>query len=205
MIVDSVTHPQARFLFAHGAGAAMDSEFMQQVTHGLNKHNIEVVRFNFDYMQRRAEDGKKRPPDRMPKLLQCFQEQIEQLPADDIPLFIGGKSMGGRVSSLMLEQTDALASVVFGFPFHAPGKPVKDRIDHLHQLAKPMLILQGSRDTMGAKQEVAEYPLSDKIRFYWLEDGDHSLKPRKASGFDYDQHMQQAIQAAADFMLNFGG
>ncbi len=202
MIVDSCEQPKARFLFAHGAGAPMDSDFMQQVAEGLAALGIEVVRFNFDYMQLRAQDGKKRPPDRMPKLQQCFHTQIAQLPQDGLPLFIGGKSMGGRVSSLIVEQTDAQAAIVFGFPFHAPGKPVKDRIEHLAALDKPMLVLQGTRDTMGTQEEVSHYQLSKHIQLFWLEDGDHSLKPRKASGFDYQQHLEKAIQHAANFMLS---
>jgi len=204
VIISAPSEPQhikARFLFAHGAGADMSSDFMQEVAEGLSAYGIEVIRFNFPYMQQRQLDGKKRPPDRMPKLTECFRHHIEKYQQKGIPLYIGGKSMGGRVASLVLEDSVAKAAVVFGFPFHAPGKDVKGRIDHLSDLQKGMMILQGSRDTMGTYEEVNIYKLSDKIEFFWLADGDHSLKPRKKSGFFYRDHMQKAIASAAYFML----
>ncbi len=89
------------FIFAHGAGAGMEHDFMSAVANGLVEQGIRVVRFNFPYMVKRAEDGKKRPPDRAPKLLEAYEDVITHF--TDVPVVIGGKSMGGRMSSLLAD------------------------------------------------------------------------------------------------------
>lgn len=200
------------YLFAHGAGANMNSDFMTQVADGLADKGIRVVRFNFPYMIKRAEDGKRRPPDRAPKLLLAYQEVIHHL---NCPVVIGGKSMGGRMSSLLLAQNalkeegdrlTILGSACLGFPFHAPGKDPKDRLDHMAELVEPLLIVQGTRDTMGTQEEVLEYMkegrLNSSIKMEWLEDGNHDLKPRKVSGFNHQQHIDKAIEQVAEFVLS---
>jgi predicted alpha/beta-hydrolase family hydrolase len=199
------------YLFAHGAGADMNAEFMTHVAEGLAERDIRVVRFNFPYMIKRAEDGKRRPPDRAPKLLAAFEDVIKQL---DCPVVIGGKSMGGRMSSMLLaenalrEESDRLpilGSACLGFPFHAPGKDPKDRLDHLQYLTQPLLIVQGTRDTMGTREDVDGYSQEEKInpaiQMHWLEDGNHDLKPRKISGFSHQQHIDSAIEQVAEFVL----
>ena len=199
------------YIFAHGAGADMDSEFMTQVAKNLGNKGIRVVRFNFPYMIKRAADGKRRPPDRAPKLLAAYEAVIKQL---NCPVVIGGKSMGGRISSMLLaenalretsERLPILGSACLGFPFHAPKKDSKDRLDHLKELTQPLLIVQGTRDALGKQEEVDEYIRAKKInasiQMRWLEDGDHNLKPRKASGFSYQQHIDNAIEQTAKFVL----
>ena len=199
------------YLFAHGAGADMNAEFMTQVAEGLAERGVRVVRFNFPFMNKRAEDGKRRPPDRAPKLLAAYEDAIKQL---NCPVVIGGKSMGGRMSSMLLagnalrEEADRLpilGSACLGFPFHAPGKDPKNRLDHLQALTQPMLIVQGTRDAMGTREEVDGYFEEEKInpaiRIHWLEDGNHDLKPRKISGFSHQQHINSAIEQVADFVL----
>lgn len=177
----------------------MDSEFMQAIATGLSDKGIEVIRFDFDYMQKAKALNKKRPPDRLDKLQGCFLQQLQSL-TDDVPLFIGGKSMGGRVASTLLGQSMATGAIVFGYPFHPPGKPDKLRTEHLQTLSKPMLVLQGERDTFGRQSEVREYALSQHIQLAFLADGDHSFKPRKASGISYQSNMQRAIDSAATFI-----
>ena len=199
------------YIFAHGAGADMNSEFMTQVAEKLGKKGIRVVRFNFPYMIKRAEDGKRRPPDRAPKLLAAYEEVIRSL---DCPVVIGGKSMGGRISSMLLaenasrqegERLPIKGSACLGFPFHAPGKDPKDRLNHLKDLTEPLLIVQGTRDTMGTLEEVSSYikegSVNSSVEVSWLEDGNHDLKPRKASGFSHQEHINYAIQQVADFLL----
>ncbi|EPB4565212.1 alpha/beta fold hydrolase, partial [Vibrio vulnificus] len=139
------------FIFAHGAGAPMEHAFMTAVAQGLAKEGIRVVRFNFPYMAKRAEDGKKRPPDRAPKLLEAFSEVIASVTDD--PVIIGGKSMGGRMASLLSEHPLVKGIACLGFPFHPPGKPEKFKGEHLQTLSKPTLILQGERDTFGTQTE----------------------------------------------------
>lgn len=200
------------YLFAHGAGADMNSDFMTQVAEGLAEKGIRVVRFNFPYMIKRSEDGKRRPPDRAPKLLTAFEEVIQAL---NCPVVVGGKSMGGRMSSQVLagnalrnaeDSLPILGSACMGFPFHAPAKDPKDRLDHLKYLTQPVLIVQGTRDTMGTFEEVNGYiqtgRVSPSIQMHWLEDGNHDLKPRKVSGFSHQQHIKSAIEQVAEFVLS---
>lgn len=197
LIIDGEDNP-VTFVFAHGAGAGMDHEFMQSVAKGLAFKGIRVIRFNFPYMIKRAEDGKRRPPDRAPKLLEAYQEVIEQVDADK--LVIGGKSMGGRMASHLSELDKVAAMACLGFPFHPPGKPEKYKGEHLAELTKPCLILQGERDTFGKREEFADFDLSDSIRVEFIPDGDHSFKPRKSSGYTEQQNIALTVEKLSAFI-----
>ncbi|TKF75309.1 alpha/beta fold hydrolase [Vibrio kanaloae] len=197
VIIDGENNP-ITFIFAHGAGAGMDHEFMQSVAKGLAFKGIRVIRFNFPYMIKRAEDGKRRPPDRAPKLLEAYQEIIEQCDADR--LVIGGKSMGGRMASHLSELDKVAAMACLGFPFHPPGKPEKYKGDHLAELAKPCFILQGERDTFGKREEFSDFNLSDSIRVEFIPDGDHSFKPRKSSGYTEQQNIALTVEKLSSFI-----
>ncbi|MFA0553210.1 alpha/beta fold hydrolase [Vibrio lentus] len=197
IIIDGEENP-VTFVFAHGAGAGMDHEFMQSVAKGLAFKGIRVIRFNFPYMIKRAEDGKRRPPDRAPKLLEAYQEVIEQVDADK--LVIGGKSMGGRMASHLSELDKVAAMACLGFPFHPPGKPEKYKGEHLAELTKPCLILQGERDTFGKRDEFADFDLSDSIRVEFIPDGDHSFKPRKSSGYTEQQNIALTVEKLSVFI-----
>ncbi|NVC62843.1 alpha/beta fold hydrolase [Vibrio sp. 05-20-BW147] len=186
------------FIFAHGAGAPMEHAFMTAVAQGLAKEGIRVVRFNFPYMAKRAEDGKKRPPDRAPKLLEAFSEVIASVTDD--PVIIGGKSMGGRMASLLSEHPLVKGIACLGFPFHPPGKPEKFKGEHLQTLSKPTLILQGERDTFGTQTECQQFEFSSKVRLAFLPDGDHSFKPRKSSGHTEAGNVQLAIEQLCAFI-----
>lgn len=194
---------QPIFIFAHGAGAGMDHDFMSAVAKGLAEKGIQVVRFNFPYMVKRAEDGKKRPPDRAPKLLEAYQSVIKEFA--NKPVVIGGKSMGGRMASLLAEESDVAAVACLGFPFHPPGKPEKYKGEHLASVTKPLLILQGERDTFGKKEEFAEFQLSDSINVTFLPDGDHSFKPRKRSGYTEEGNIQLTVERLATFIFEVYG
>jgi len=180
-------------IFAHGAGAPMDSDYMQALTAELNAAGMAVVRFEFPYMQQRRETGKKRPPDRAPILLDCWREVYgdlsnrTELPQ---PILIGGKSMGGRMASMVADELGAAGLCCFGYPFHAPGKPEKMRTEHLLTIKTPTLIFQGTRDLFGKPSELAPVPFSDAVKTHWLEDGDHDLKPRKLSGLLQQEHLR---------------
>jgi predicted alpha/beta-hydrolase family hydrolase len=166
----------------HGAGAAMDSPFMASFAEGL----------------RRA-DGKRRPPNPPAALRACWLAAIEALGGPG-RLVIGGKSMGGRIASLLADEAGVRGLVCLGYPFHPAGRPDKTRTEHLAALATPTLIVQGSRDALGDRDEVAGYTLSPAIRLVWLEDGDHGFKPRKTSGRSERQNWDEGIAAVADFM-----
>jgi uncharacterized protein len=195
--------PIAQFIFAHGAGAGMDSDFMQSMATHLCELNIQVGLFNFQYMQIALEQGTRRPPDRAPKLLSYFSHILDKT-NNALPLFIGGKSMGGRMASILASQRsvkpDVKGVIAMGYPFHPPGKPDKLRVEHFGDMGCPFLVIQGERDTFGNASEVAHMQLGSGIDFKWLEDGDHSLKPRKKSGFTETSHRLSAAQSAAQFI-----
>jgi predicted alpha/beta-hydrolase family hydrolase len=177
----------------------MQSDFMCHVSSRLAQQGIRVVRFNFYYMQQQLQTGKRRPPDRQPKLLARYNEVLDEL-ALEAPFFIGGKSMGGRMATILASERDVSGVVVFGYPFHALGKPEKVRVDHFPQLTCPVLVCQGERDTMGSALDVAQYRLAPKMDIEWFADGDHDLKPRKSSGYCHEQHLQAAIKRVSQFI-----
>lgn len=192
---------KARILFAHGAGAPMDSSFMEEVVGLVADSNIEVIRFEFPYMMEKRETGKKRPPDRVEKLIAYFKEQIDEFD-DSIPLYLMGKSMGGRIASLILDETDVRGAFALGYPFHPIGKPEKLRVEHLKELSKPIVIFQGTRDPMGSKDEVEQYVLSDQVELVWFEDANHDLKPRVKSGFTQQEYLKQVANRISELILN---
>ena len=205
-LIDGPFDAPATLVLAHGAGAAMDSPFMAAMASGLADRGWRVARFEFPYMAQRRLDGKQRAPDRLPKLLEAFREQVSALQGQGVsaPLVIGGKSMGGRLASLLVDELAASAGVIgclcLGYPFHPPGKPDQLRTEHLQALATPTLILQGERDTFGKRGEVETYGLSTAIQLGWLTTGDHSFKPTRSSGLSEADNWQAAVTIADQFM-----
>lgn len=171
---------------------------MTAVAKGLVEQGIRVVRFNFPYMVKRSEDGKKRPPDRAPKLLEAYSEVIAHFASS--PVVIGGKSMGGRMASLLAEHELVAGIACLGFPFHPPGKPEKFKGDHLTSIDKPTLILQGERDTFGKREEFDEFVFSQQVKVSFLPDGDHSFKPRKSSGHTEAGNIALAVEQLSAFI-----
>ncbi len=204
MLINGPENAEHCFIFAHGAGAGMDHEFMSEVALGLANNGIRVIRFEFPYMIKRREDGKRRPPDRADKLLTAFRQQIATT-AHQGKLFIGGKSMGGRMASLLAVEDDldprVCGVVCLGFPFHPPAKPEKFRGEHLVEIQQPTLILQGERDSFGTAEELTEYSFSAAVQVQLLEDGDHSFKPRKRSGYCQQAHINTIIEVTTRFIL----
>jgi len=205
-IIDGPEHGPL-FLFAHGAGSPADSTFMQTITDGLAEQGICVVRFNFDYMQIRIETGSRRPPERAPKLIKQFEDKIKALSEQkNRAMVIGGKSMGGRMASLVAslfdenQLTEVKGIACLGFPFHPAGKLDKLRIEHFPLVKQKQLIIQGTRDKLGSSEEVQSYNLPKEINWLWLEDGDHDLKPRVKSGFTHQAHLQETIEHLATFI-----
>ncbi|MEM9728504.1 MAG: alpha/beta family hydrolase [Myxococcota bacterium] len=186
-------------VLAHGAGAPMDSPFMNTIASLVGSRGVAVVRFEFDYMAKRREDGKKRGPDRGPKLAEKYRAVISSI-APAGRLVIGGKSMGGRIASMIADDAGVAGLVCLGYPFHPPGRPERLRTAHLQSLATPALIVQGTRDRFGTPEEVRGYALSRSIEVAWMEDGDHSLKPRKKSGRTEAQNLEGAVDAIVAFV-----
>ncbi|MFD2230941.1 alpha/beta family hydrolase [Alkalimarinus sediminis] len=207
-LINEPTQPKGvNLILAHGAGASMDSAFMNTIAESVAADGIRVWRFEFPYMSERRSTGKKRPPNTQKVLLESWREAIRQvgdrllqMGAADEPIVIGGKSMGGRMASLLADEVKPSGLICLGYPFHALGKPEKPRTEHLAEIATPTLILQGVRDPMGNQERVSEYSLSEMIELFWLQDGDHDLKPRVKSGVTHQDNMALASQRMVAFI-----
>jgi len=184
----------------------MDSPFMAVISAGLAADGWRVVRFEFPYMARIREMGRRQGPDRMPVLQDAFRQwvRLERAAAPNRPLIIGGKSMGGRVASLLADELAASEGVrgclCLGYPFHPPGKPLQLRTEHLAALQTPTLILQGERDPFGRREEVDAYSLSPKVAVQWLASGDHSFKPTRSSGLSEAENCAAAVSCSDRFL-----
>ena len=189
-------------LLAHGAGAPMDSGFMTDMAGLLAGFDIHVVRFEFAYMRARRADGKRRPPPRLPGLIEEFRQVISRFPKRKV--FIGGKSMGGRVASMIAadpqDGNDIAGLVCLGYPFHPPGKPDALRTAHLPAITCPALIVQGERDPFGNKDEVPGYGLPASMQVFWSAFGNHDLAPPKKSGRTVQDNWSAAAAASAGFI-----
>lgn len=197
-LIEGPARARRTLVLAHGAGAAMDTPFMDAIASSVAVAGIRVVRFEFPYMAARRE-GRRPPPDREPVLRRSWEEVVAALGRPE-RLVIGGKSMGGRIASMVADGLGVAGLVCLGYPFHPPGKPEVLRVAHLETLRTPALIVQGERDPMGARAEVEGYRLSPAIRLHWLVDGDHSFKPRKASGATLGGHLADAGAAVTAFV-----
>ncbi|MDO8360772.1 MAG: alpha/beta fold hydrolase [Devosia sp.] len=202
-LFDGPEDARVTILLAHGAGAPMDSASMNATTKVLAAANFRVARFEFGYMAARRH-GARKPPPKAETVMPEYVAAVDDLGPTDGPLIIGGKSMGGRVASMV---ADALCDagriaglLCLGYPFHPPGRPTQLRTKHLIGLETPALICQGTRDEFGDRYEVGEFGLSDEIEVFWLEDGDHDLKPRKTiSGFTTAQHLQAVAEKVKEW------
>ncbi len=200
-LFDGPAKAAVTLLLAHGAGAPMDSGSMTAAATALAAEGLRVARFEFGYMAARRH-GERRPPPKAETVMPEYIAAIDALKAQG-KLIIGGKSMGGRVASMIADEMHAAGRIAglvcLGYPFHPMGKPNQLRTAHLATLACPALIVQGTRDIMGTRDEAAGYELSKAIEMLWLEDGDHDLRPRKAvSGFTAAGHMKtMAARVAA--------
>lgn len=186
-------------VLAHGAGAPMDSPFMETVASSVAAAGVRVVRFEFPYMAVRRTGGGRRPPDRESVLRQTWLDVIAELGGAE-QLVIGGKSLGGRIASMVADDVGVRGLVCLGYPFHPAGRPDRLRTAHLMQLQTPALILQGERDPMGSRSEVESYLLSPRIRVQWLPDGDHSYRPRRITGVTEAESLQTVVEAVTAFV-----
>ncbi len=182
----------------HGAGAGMDSPFMDFFAKGLGGQGFRVARFEYPYMAARRFSGTPKPPDRESVLRETWLKVIGALGHKG--LVIGGKSMGGRIASLVADEAGVAGLVCLGYPFHPVGKPDQLRVEHLRTIRTPTLIVQGERDPFGTRDEVARYKLSKAVRVAWMPDGEHSFKPRKSSGRTERQNWEDGLNQVAAFL-----
>lgn len=197
----------------------MDSNFMNSVAQGLAAQGVSVARFEFDYMAQRRVDQRKRPPQRQDKLLLRFTQAAQQAGGLE-NIFIGGKSMGGRMATYLAAGIeDALRPlnpdrasvsvcrgvVALGYPLHPPKKPDALRASHLGSLGAELLVCQGERDAFGSRTEISALQkagtLAENIEWHWLPDGDHDFKPRVRSGFLWQDNIDAAVAHIAQWIL----
>lgn len=177
-------------LLAHGSGAPMDTPFMDKAAAALNDAGLRVFRYEFAYMATRRHTGKRPPPSRFEKL----QEELAllwQAWQVEGPRYLGGKSLGSRVSVSMASRLGAAGAIALGYPFHPPGKPETVRMAPFENLTTPVLILQGTRDPFGTPEEVAGYPLPDLVKIHWIQGGSHDLSVRKSDPAPFPQIRDQ--------------
>jgi len=203
-LFDGPDKAKATILLAHGAGAPMDSASMNAATNALANAGLRIARFEFAYMASRRTTAGRKPPPRAEKVMTEYLAAVDALKATG-PLIIGGKSMGGRVASMVCDDLFAQGRIAgllcLGYPFHPVGKPEQLRTAHLAELKTPALIAQGTRDPFGTREEVKHYKLSKQIEILWLEDGDHDLRPRKAvSGFSAADHLATLATAVTTWV-----
>ena len=200
-LFDGPEQAKHTILLAHGAGAPMNSPALTSTAKVLAGSGFRVARFEFDYMARRRTEAGRKPPPRAEKLNPEYVAAVDALGAKR-SLIIGGKSMGGRVASMVADELFTAGRVrgllCLGYPFHPPAKPEQLRTKHLADLKTPTLIVQGTRDEFGMREDVSAYTLSPAIEILWLEDGDHDLKPRKSvSGFSSADHLKTMAEAVS--------
>ena len=193
--------PLATLILAHGAGAGMDHPVLEFLAQSLAVQGFAVARFNFDYMQKSLDLGRRSPPSKQAVLLAQWRsvyQSVRQQVAG--PVVLAGKSMGGRMATLLADELAPSAQVLYGYPFHPVGKPERLRSEHLRQLRTPTLIVQGERDALGSREQVQGYVLSPAIELAWLKSAGHDLKPLKSSGFSHCEYLESAAQLTAEFV-----
>jgi predicted alpha/beta-hydrolase family hydrolase len=201
-LLDAPADAQACYVFAHGAGAGMHHTFMAGIASGLAQRRIATLRFQFPYM----EQGSKRPDS--PKVAHAavraaVQEAAKRLP--NLPLFAGGKSFGGRMTS-QAQAAEPLAGVrglVFvGFPLHPAGKPSVERAEHLGQVQVPMLFLQGTRDTLADLELIrtTATQLGPRATLHIVEGADHSFQVLARSGRTNEDVREELLDTMTQWM-----
>jgi uncharacterized protein len=188
-------------LLAHGAGADMNAATLTTVADALAAAKIPSLRFNFPY-----KSAGRRGPDRPPVLEAAVREAVAELRARTKlsveRLVVGGRSMGGRICSMIAAEDGALGVALLGYPLHPPGRPETLRIDHFPKLRMPVLFVSGTRDAFGTPAELQRYAkkIKGSVTFHWIETGDHGFKPLKASGHTQSEVLEDVAQVVVGFV-----
>ena len=192
------------FIVTHGSGAGMETPYMTAIAEKIASHDIRVARFEFEFMAQRRITGKKRPPPKAEKLIDHFSQVIDEIDASSV--FIGGKSLGGRVASMLaqraFDEQRIKGLVCLGYPFHPPGKPESLRTAHFENFNCPTLVCQGERDPFGKREEIETYDLPASMQFHWAPFGNHDQVPPKRSGITAEQNWDDVAKSVADFIKN---
>jgi predicted alpha/beta-hydrolase family hydrolase len=191
---------RAAVILAHGAGAGMRSEFMELIANSLVAAGIEAWRFEFPYMA-----AGRRSPDRNPVLEETWRSMIDHVrSATDLPVLVGGKSIGGRIASQVVAAGADVRGLIFlGYPLHPPGKPERLRVEHLAAIKAPMLFIEGTRDPfcpLETLQKVLK-GVDSPTELVVISDGDHSYKVRASSGRSTNDAWDEVSGAVRDWVL----
>jgi uncharacterized protein len=190
-----------RVLIAHGAGAGQQSLYMNQLRDALGKQGVQTLAIDFAYMQRMQREAKRIPPPPIDRLVEELSQWCDILThPQGGNLWLGGKSMGGRAASLLAARGQAAGLLLCGYPFHPPARPDRLRLSHWPDLTCPTLVVQGTRDPFGTREEVEAYALPQCVKLHWLEDGDHDWKPRRKSGRTQADLIEEGAAAMAAFI-----
>jgi predicted alpha/beta-hydrolase family hydrolase len=198
-------------LLAHGAGSDMHAPALVTVAEALARAKVPSLTFDFPYRS-----AGRRAPDRAPVLLRSVRDAAGELakraklPLDR--LVLGGRSMGGRMCSMAAAGEDdadgseplpALGLVLLGYPLHPPGKPERLRVEHFERIHCPTLFVSGTRDPFGTPDEIRRHArrLQGRVKYWWVETGDHGFKPLKASGLTQSDVFASVAAAVVDWVL----
>jgi uncharacterized protein len=204
LVYRAQAHPLGRTLIlGHGAGAGQESGFMTAFAHALAALGVDVVTFNFLYTEQR-----RKIPDRPAVLEGCFRAVIDRIAQETelrASIFIGGKSMGGRIATQVAAADPALAIdglVLLGYPLHPPGRPDEKRSKHLPAIGRPMLFVQGTRDAFGTPSELQPIldALSPRPIIYVVDGGDHSFKLTRRDPATQAAALANVQQAIVEWM-----
>jgi uncharacterized protein len=193
---------RALLVLGHGAGADQRHAFMVNAAGALAARGVDVVTYNFLYTEE-----KRKAPDKNEVLEACCRAAIAagRARARSLPVYAGGKSMGGRIASQVVAGGEAVAGLVFlGYPLHPPGRPDELRDKHLPRIEAPMLFVQGSRDAFGTPEELAPVlaRLGGRARIHVVEGGDHSFHVPKKGGTPQAEVDATIVDAVAEWITS---
>ena len=203
VVFDGPEDADVLLVLAHGAGAPLDSDFMRVIAQALGERGIRVCRFNFVYM----ELGKK-APDRQPVLEETYRGVLDAVRGDHATVVVGGKSLGGRIASMIVAAGAPADGLVFlGYPLHPPGRPDRIRKAHLVDISQPMLFVEGTRDSFCPLDTLDEVraELDAPTEVAVIDDGDHSFKVRKSSGRTTEDAWLEAVDAVTGWLTETFG
>lgn len=196
--------PIATLVLAHGAGAPMDSAFMTRIADALAARGVAVARFEFPYMAARRTTDRRPPPPKAESLVPSFRAAVETVLGEtEGPVLVGGKSMGGRVATMLTGgplDARVIGLVCLGYPLHPPGKPDEMRLGPLEGTRLPTLVCQGERDEFGNRATFEAIALQERVRIEWIPDGNHDFGPRGASGATLTGNIAAAADAVTAFV-----
>ena len=188
-------------LLAHGAGADMHAAALTNVADALADAKVPSLRFNFPY-----KEAGRRGPDRPPVLEGAVRaaaaELAQRAKVPAARLVMGGRSMGGRICSMVAAEDGALGLTLLGYPLHPPGKADRSRVAHFPSLRMPVLFASGTRDVFGTPQELerAAEKIPGPIEFHWIDTADHGFRPLKSSGLTVGSALVGVAEAVVRFV-----